>query len=132
MRILNLLMAALFLFGAAVQFNDPDSAVWIVTYLVAAGACAFAHRNPASWTVPAVVAAACVIWAIMLAPSVLGRVPFGSMFGAWEMQNVGIEQSREMYGLLIIAAWMVVLAVRGYRHSRSGPTRASRVVERGT
>jgi hypothetical protein len=37
------------------------------------------------------------------------------MFGAFEMRTVGIEESREMYGLLIIAAWMAVLAVRARR-----------------
>jgi hypothetical protein len=33
------------------------------------------------------------------------------------MRTVGIEESREMYGLLIIAAWMAVLAL----HARRGP-----------
>jgi hypothetical protein len=37
------------------------------------------------------------------------------MFGAFEMQNVGIEESAEMFGLLIIAAWMAVPAVRAGR-----------------
>ena len=39
------------------------------------------------------------------------------MFGAFEMRSVGIEESREMYGLLIIAAWMAGLAVRARRRA---------------
>ncbi len=34
-----------------------------------------------------------------------------------EMRTVAIEESREMYGLLIIAAWMGVLALRAWRGS---------------
>jgi hypothetical protein len=63
----------------------------------------------------------CVVtlaWAVTLAPHVVGRVPFGEMFGAFEMKNVGIEESREMYGLVIIAAWMAVLALRAQRQNR--------------
>ena len=57
-----------------------------------------------------------VAWAATLAPRVVGRVPFSDMFGAFEMKDVGIEESREMYGLLIIAAWMALIALRARRH----------------
>jgi hypothetical protein len=42
---------------------------------------------------------------------VLGNVRFIEMFGAFEMKNIGVEESREMYGLLIVAVWMAVLTV---------------------
>lgn len=38
--------------------------------------------------------------------------PLILLHGAFEMRNVGVEESREMYGLLISAAWMAVLALR--------------------
>jgi hypothetical protein len=69
------------------------------------------------WTLPAILAAVALVWAAILAPRVVGRVPFRDMFGAFEMRNVGIEESREMYGLLIIATWMAVLALRARRGS---------------
>ncbi|MDQ3996935.1 MAG: hypothetical protein M3303_07940 [Gemmatimonadota bacterium] len=56
--------------------------------------------------------AVALAWALTLAPRVVGGVPFREMFGALEMRTVGLEESREMYGLLIIAAWMAVLALR--------------------
>jgi hypothetical protein len=37
------------------------------------------------------------------------------MFGAFEMRTVGIEESREICGLLSIAASMALLAVRARR-----------------
>jgi hypothetical protein len=63
-------------------------------------------------------------------PRVVGHVPFREMFGAFEMRTVGIEESREMYGLLIIAAWMAVLALAP-RYSSSAIRSAASRVQRG-
>jgi hypothetical protein len=41
------------------------------------------------------------------------------MFAEFEMANVGIEESREMYGLCIIATWMVAIAVAAWRRGRA-------------
>ena len=115
MKTANLVVAGLFIFGAGVQVNDPDPLLWIIVYLVAAVTCIVAHYKPAFIALPAVVGVASVVWAATLAPSVISQVPFGDMFGAWEMENEGIERSREMYGLVIIAIWMGVLFFRGRR-----------------
>ena len=112
-------MLVLFGFGALVQINDPDPGRWIAVYALAALACLFSLRRRLHWAFPALLCAVSLIWAATLAPNVVGRVPFGEMFGAFEMKNVGVEESREMYGLLIIAAWMAVLAVRARRHLSS-------------
>jgi hypothetical protein len=40
------------------------------------------------------------------------------MFGAWEMKDTGVEESREMYGLLIVAGWMVVLTIANRRSGK--------------
>lgn len=114
MRYANLLMAALFVFGAAVQLNDPDPLRWIAVYLAGAGACLLAYRRPEALALPALVALVCLAWAASLSPHVVGRVPFLEMFGAWEMKNLAVEESREMYGLLIIAGWMLVLSLRAF------------------
>jgi hypothetical protein len=37
-------------------------------------------------------------------------VPIGSLFAAWEMQDLRIEEAREMYGLTIVGVWMIVIA----------------------
>jgi hypothetical protein len=105
-------MLLLFTFGAAVQVNDPDPLRWIAVYALAAAVCLLSLLRRVHWTLPALLCAIALAWAATLAPRVVGRVPFGDMFGAFEMRSVGIEESREVYGLLIIAAWMAVLALR--------------------
>jgi lysylphosphatidylglycerol synthetase-like protein (DUF2156 family) len=113
-------MLLLFTLGAAVQVNDPDPARWIAAYALAAAACLLSLLRRMHWTLPALLCAVALTWAATLAPRVVGRVPFRDMFGAFEMRTVGIEESREMYGLLIITAWMAVLALRARRGSAQG------------
>jgi transmembrane protein TMEM220 len=118
-------MLLLFTFGAAVQVNDPDPVRWIAVYALAAAACLLSLLRRIHWTLPALLCAVALAWAATLAPRVVGRVPFREMFGAFEMRNVGIEESREMYGLLIIAAWMAVLALRARPPAGRTPSRGS-------
>ncbi len=103
------------LFSIVVQFNDPDPFAWIAIYGLAAGASALGLLGRGHWACPAVVGLVAAVWAARIAPGVLSQVPFLAMFGAFEMENAGIEESREMYGLVFIATWMVVLAVRAAR-----------------
>jgi hypothetical protein len=109
-RAANGVMAALFVFAAAVQYNDPDPLRWMAIYLAAAAACVLVllHRLP-RWF-PMFVGLAALAWAATLAPHVLGHVGWGEMVEAWEMKDVRVEEGRETYGLLIVAAWMVVLS----------------------
>jgi len=111
----NVVMLLAFVFSVLVQFNDTDSLVWIAIYGVAAAACGLELSGRGGVGLPGATAIFALAWAAQLAPGVLGQVPFSEMFGAWEMNDVGVEESREMYGLLIVAAWMTVLAVRAAR-----------------
>ena len=114
-RGLSLVAALLFLFSVALQYNDPDPIQWMAIYGAAAAVSAAAalRRERLPWYVPAVVGVVALVWALTIAPHALGRVPLSSMFQAWEMKNTVIEENRESIGLLIVAAWMAVLAVDG-------------------
>lgn len=114
----EVVMLLVFALSALVQANDPDPLPWIGIYGASAVVGALALRRPDQWLPPALVGAVALVWAATIAPRVVGRVPFGDMFGAWEMANPGIEASREMYGLLIVASWMAFLTVRGLRRAR--------------
>jgi hypothetical protein len=114
----NVVMLLMFVFSVVVQFNDPDPLVWMPVYGAAAAACALALAGRLPRWIPAAVGIGSIVWAATIAPHVLGSVPFLDMFSAWEMKNEGVEESREMYGLLIVAAWMLVLAVAGWRGAR--------------
>lgn len=108
-------MLVLFAFSVVVQVNDPDPLRWMALYGLAAVACALSLVARARPWFPALVGVIALGWAATLAPRVLGNVPFSDMFGAFEMRSTGIEESREMYGLLIVAAWMAAVAVRASR-----------------
>jgi hypothetical protein len=104
-----LIFGLLFLVGAAVQYNDPDPLRWAAIYLAAAVTSFAAALGRLTRPVPILVGIVALIWAAMLAPRVFEHGEFASMFSGWEMANTEVEESREFWGLLIIAGWMAVL-----------------------
>jgi hypothetical protein len=111
-RIADAVFLLAFTASVIVQYNDPDPLLWMLMWGAAAAACALMLARRLHWALPAAVGLVALVWAATLAPGVIGQVPFTSMFGAFEMKSAGIEESREMYGLLLIAGYMAVLAVR--------------------
>lgn len=111
-RAVHAFMAALFVFSAVLQLNDPDPWIWILIWGAAAVVAALAAFRPAGAprAFALVVAAAALVWAATLAPHAVGRVPIGRMFESWRMKDTLVEENRETFGLLIIGAWMLVIA----------------------
>ena len=109
-QIINVLMMVLFLFAAVLQYNDDDVLRWIVIYLIAASCCICAAVGKLTWWVPALVAALCVGWAAVYVTRGLWSVPFSEAFAEWETKTQRVIQVREMFGLVVIAAWMILLA----------------------
>lgn len=114
-RLLDAVFALLFLLAVIVNLNDPDPVAWVLIYGAAAWASFLAALGRPLRALASAVAAVALLWAATIVPRVVGKVPFRDMFAAWEMQNAGVEESREMYGLLLIALWMAVIALRGRR-----------------
>ena len=113
LRALNGFMALLFLFAAAVQYNDPDPLQWMAIYAAAAVLSGLAAWRITifPWLAPALVGLIALLWAASIAPRALGKVPLSEMFRSWEMKSPVVEENREMFGLLIVTAWMVVLTL---------------------
>ncbi|MFI5372889.1 MAG: transmembrane 220 family protein [Candidatus Eisenbacteria bacterium] len=113
LRILNGALAALFVYAAAVNFNDPDPVQWVAIYTAGAVATAWAAWHPGTlpWWAPLVVGAVAALWAATLAPRVLGKIRFGELWGGFEMKTTLIEEGREFYGLCITAGAMVLCAL---------------------
>lgn len=109
LRVVNAVMAVLFLLGLAVQYNDPDPFRWVVIYGAAAVACVLASLGRLPRWLPLSLALVAGAWAALLSPEVVGRVGFGDLFQEIRMDSVEIEEGREMFGLLLIGLWMVVL-----------------------
>src|SRR5215831_13590643 len=100
LRVLNGALTLLFLFAAAVNFNDPDPVQWVAIYTAGAVATAWAAWRPGTlpWWSPLIVGAIAAAWAATLAPRVLGKVRFGELWAEFEMKNTLIEEAREYYG----------------------------------
>lgn len=141
-RVLAAIWGVLFLFGAAVQFNDPDPVRWAAIYTAAAAACLAAARRRAVariaalplpielWLrlwLPLAVGVVALGWALSMLPTAFGRVPFPLLFKELSMASVAVEEAREMYGLFIIAAIMacVVTMDRMTRGARLAPSDAA-------
>lgn len=109
LKIANILMAALFVVGAIVQWNDPDPAGWIAIYVAAALACGAAGR--ASWAVyvAVITAVAGVAWGGRIASEMPRWVTPTQMFEPMESRGGAVELAREVWGLGIIVLWMLFL-----------------------
>jgi hypothetical protein len=112
-------MLAAFALSAVVQYNDPDPLGWILVYAAAAAACATGGRGPGRW-LAATVGAVALVWSLGLAPGVVGHGRISDAFARMEDHRPIVEETREMLGLALVAAWMAVLALRG------GPGRSKR------
>jgi hypothetical protein len=112
-RIINALLALTFLMAVVVQYNDPDPLRWIAIYGAAFVVSVVVWRrgrvHPA---VPLLVGAVALVWGLSIMLGGPGGANYLHMFDAWEMRSLAVEQAREAIGLLIVAVWMAVLAVR--------------------
>jgi hypothetical protein len=111
-RAANLVMSLLFLFSAALQLNDPDPARWVAIYGSAAVVCGWMAvaplLRPAHGVAPLAVAAVALTWAGAIAWRASGHADLLTLFDAWDMKDTVVEETREMYGLLIVGVWMCV------------------------
>ncbi len=110
-------MAALFALSVAVQFNDSDSLRWMTIYgMACAISIVSAVRGSApplaSLTVATIAVAWTVFWTMTGGPKLSA---FAHMFDAWEMRSTPIEEAREACGLLIVAIWLLINALRAWR-----------------
>ena len=115
-RLSSWLMAALFAFAAILQYNDPDPVRWMILYCAAAVISGAAATRGAVHPIgPLVLGCLSLVFAVLIARAVPASL-YARMFDAWEMKSLPVEEAREASGLLIVAAWMLVLAVHGRSH----------------
>lgn len=101
--------AALFVFAAAVQWNDPDSALWILGYLAVASLSVAAFVGRRLLVPNALVAVLFTLWFATLAPTLKGAPE--EAFTSFEMKAAPHEEPREAGGLGLAAAWCWALTV---------------------
>ncbi|NNK76158.1 MAG: hypothetical protein HKP42_08840 [Maribacter sp.] len=105
-KVLGGVFTILFLISAVLQYNDPDSFLWMFIYGIAACAALGFVLVKVSYKVPAFVGLLAVIGFFFLFPEKFE----GFTIGEGDIKN--IEEARESFGLLIIALVMFVFSFR--------------------
>jgi Transmembrane family 220, helix len=107
-KYINLSLAILFIFFAALQYNDPDPYIWIPIYGYAATICFLAFRG--KFYKPACLAGllVCLVYALYLFLDKDGVLSWArdheaeSLVQTMKATKPWIEESREFGGLLIV------------------------------
>jgi Na+/H+ antiporter NhaD/arsenite permease-like protein len=118
-KVADAIFLLMFVFSVVVQINDQDPIPWMAIYGAAAVACLLSLTGRLPWRFAVITGVVALAWAATIMPRVIGQVPFLDMFAEFEMKDIGVEESREMYGLLLIGGWMSVLGHRSFWGERS-------------
>lgn len=113
MRFLAGFFCALFLLAAGLQWNDPDPALWIGTYVMAAALAGLAATGHWCRAPNGVAAFLFGCGFLLLLPGLMGAE--SAAFTSFRMQAASHEEPREAIGLLLCTAWCGYWAVFGGR-----------------
>ena len=116
LKVANAVMMVVFAAFAIFQYNDPDSIAWILTYAIASICCLLFLVGRLSPTFGAAVAIATLLWALFLGYFVLTE---GAAFTMADQEG---ERTREMFGLLIVAAWVGFISRKTTLSKRTNST----------
>lgn len=111
-------MALLFLFAAALQYNDAAALPWLAMYMVAAVPCVLAALGRPRWQLASGVGLLALLWAGVYVLQGAWRIPPSAMFSEWTMSNDSVREARELYGLILIAGFMAFSATVVLRRSK--------------
>ena len=124
MKIFNLIFCLLFIFSAALQYNDPDQYVWMPIYLYGALFCWLAFRNkfyPKAYIVGMIGYAGYALYLFCAKDGVLDWIKEHNAENIAETMKATkpwIEESREFFGLLILIGVLIINLIYAQRKSR--------------
>ena len=112
MKIVNLILAVMFLVFAFVQINDPDPLVWILIYGTMAVICVMAAFRYYSRIFMFVLLAGFIAYSIVFFPGVrewFAQKDKSVLFDdIAKMQHPYVEESREFLGLMICIIVLII------------------------
>ena len=124
MKVLNLVLAVMFIVFAFVQINDPDPVLWILIYGVMAVACVLAAFGYYYTKARLVILVAFIAYSFVFFSGVaewMGSENKSLLFDdIAKMQYPYIEESREFLGLFICICVLIMHLI----HARSRGTKA--------
>jgi hypothetical protein len=116
MKIVNLVLAVMFLAFAFVQINDPDPVVWILIYGSMAVICIMAAFNYYRKVAMFLLLAVFMTYAFFLIPGMrewLAQEDRSILFDdIAKMQHLYVEEAREFLGLMICVIVLVIQLIR--------------------
>lgn len=114
MKFFNLIFCLLFIFSAALQYNDPDPYIWIPIYMWGAVLCWFAFRNkfyPKAYLTAVAILLVYAIGLFFWKNGVLDWVTKHNAEGiaaTMKAEKPWIEETREFFGLLILVVVLLI------------------------
>jgi hypothetical protein len=123
MRIFNIAFIFIFIFFAALQYNDPDPYVWMPIYLYAAFLCYRALQHRYSKPLYIIGLVVYIGYGVGLFFDKVGVLDWmkehhsESLVQSMEASKPWIEETREFFGLVIV---IVVLLINMFVGSRKG------------
>lgn len=114
MKILNIFFCIVFIFFAALQYNDPDPYVWMPIYLYAAGLCLLAARNkfyPRAYWLGILVYSCYAVYKFFCQDGVLDWIRYHhgeDIAATMQAEKPWIEETREFFGLVILIVVLLI------------------------
>ncbi|MCC6287491.1 MAG: transmembrane 220 family protein [Chitinophagaceae bacterium] len=114
MKIFNIIFCLLFIFSAALQYNDPDPYVWIPIYMYGAVFCWLAAKNkyyPAAYLTGVAVFTLYAIYKFVEKNGVWDWVTehnAENIAATMKASTPWIEDTREFFGLAILIAVLLI------------------------
>ena len=114
MKVFNIIFCLLFVFSAALQYNDPDPYIWIPIYIYGAVLCWLAFRDkyyPKAYLIGIFIY---LVYAIYLFFGKDGVLDWINQHNAEDIaatmkaEKPWIEETREFFGLLILIVVLLI------------------------
>ncbi|HEU5166712.1 MAG TPA: transmembrane 220 family protein [Chitinophagaceae bacterium] len=121
MKVFNLIFCFIFIFFAALQYNDPDPYVWIPIYMYTSILCWLAFRNkfyPKAYLIGIIIYAVYAIGLFFWNNGVLewaAKHNAEDIAATMKAEKPWIEETREFFGLVIL---IVVLTINYFYAKR--------------
>jgi len=124
MKAFNIIFCLLFVFSAALQYNDPDPYVWMPIYMYGAVLCWLAFRNkyyPKAYLIGIFIYLGYAIYLFFAKDGVLDWINKHNaedIAATMKAEKPWIEETREFFGLIIL---IVVLAINFFYSRKRKP-----------
>lgn len=119
MRVINFLLALMFLVFAFLQVNDPDPALWILIYGAMSVVCIMAIFESYNRKLLVALIMLYSVYCYFLWPGIsewLRQVDKSVLFDdVMKMEHLYIEESREFLGLVISIVVVLIYTIRSYQ-----------------